>query len=45
VISKRYGVLPSDLLSKNINDLSFNLLIANTGIEKEKREYEKFNKR
>lgn len=41
VISKRYGKLPSELLSLSLEDYQFDLLIASTAIEEELKEMKK----
>lgn len=36
-IGKRYGKLPSELLKLDLNDYTFNLVIANAAIKEENR--------
>ena len=34
-LSKRYGVLPSDLLKSEINDLEFNIIVCSIAVKRE----------
>lgn len=41
MICKRYSLKPSDLSKDNIKDYQFNILVASTGLEAERKAQEK----
>lgn len=45
MVCRRYGVLPSEIKNGTIDDLQFNILVANTGVDAENKNSAKATRR